>query len=70
MIVIKCDKCGKEFEVGMASCEDAYISTGGQGFEQVVRLIIPFDVMRSLKRKGSGETLCTDCTEEKGKNDG
>lgn len=64
MIIVKCDKCNKQFEVFMIRCEEAIINLDGMSFEQVVTLSIPKEVMYSLIRKGSGETLCTTCSED------
>ncbi len=64
MIVIRCDKCGKEFEVCMIRCEPARMCSGSMLFEQEITLLITKDVMFSLKRKGSGEILCDACVDE------
>ncbi len=61
MIVIKCDKCKKEFEIFMESAEPPYVHSSGVSFGQVITVIIPIHTMHAFSVQGSGEMICKEC---------
>jgi len=56
MLIIRCDKCGKEFELLESRRSQARIHDGGMSFELDITVLIPKSVMFELTTSGAGET--------------